>query len=184
MENCEKESDAQKSFSSPPRRRRSTFFERRDSIVPQPEIIDPIQTENIDPNFYKKLNEVDNKHNQDLKRYHDILLAEKNQWKVEVKCRRNKYHDLRQQFQIASNAPSRSRISYSALSNEDIEFLKGKVNVSQLVENQCNLHKSVLRTRDFFRRATELDNVVLDHCEKKLSKVTDYILQNSTIDFK
>ncbi|XP_045785995.1 uncharacterized protein LOC123881322 [Maniola jurtina] len=178
MENSESEIEAQKSFNSPPRRRRSTFFEKRDSIVPQPAI------ENIDPNLCNKVNEVDEKRNQELKRYHDLLLAEKNQWKEEVKSRRNKYHDLRQQFQIASNSSSRSRISYSVLSNEDIEFLKGKINVSQLVERQADLHKSVMQTRELYRRATELDNVILDHCEKKLRKITDYILENSTVEFK
>lgn len=32
MENTSNENDANQSFKSPPRRRRSTFFERRDSI--------------------------------------------------------------------------------------------------------------------------------------------------------
>ncbi|XP_023950651.2 uncharacterized protein LOC112054936 [Bicyclus anynana] len=177
MENSEKESDAQKSFSSPPRRRRSTFFERRDSIVPQPVI------ENIDPNVCKKLNEVDEKRQQDLKRYHDILLAEKNDWKAEVKCRRNKYHHLKQQFQIASNASKKSRISYAVLSNENIEFLKGKANISQLADSQAEFHKSVMQTRELYRRAMELDNIVFDYCEKNLSAVTDHILQNSNIQF-
>lgn len=60
--------------------------------VPQP------VTENIDPNVLKtKQTSYKNEtHTRDLKRYHDTLLAEKNQWKAEVKSRRNKYHDLKQ----------------------------------------------------------------------------------------
>lgn len=53
-------------------------------------------TENIDPNVCNKQSEVVETHTRDLLRYHDTLLAEKNQWKAEVKSRRNKYHDLKQ----------------------------------------------------------------------------------------
>lgn len=83
---------------------------------------------------------------------------------------------------MAARAPSRSRISYSALSNEDIEFLKAKVNISKVVENQTKLHKSVKETLALYRRAMELDNVILNDCEDKVNKITKYILDNSTIE--
>ncbi|XP_050356845.1 uncharacterized protein LOC126777736 [Nymphalis io] len=178
MENSVTENDEQKSFRSPPRRRRSTFFERRDSFVPQ------AFTDNIDSNICKKLSEMDDKHTQDLFRYHDNLVAEKDQWKMEVNRRRNKYHDLKQQYQMALTAPSRTRISYSSLSTEDIEFLKSKVNVTKIVDSQLKLHQSVKETQALYRRAMELDNVLLNHCEEKVKEVTDYILENSTIEPK
>ncbi|CAH2100291.1 unnamed protein product [Euphydryas editha] len=176
MEISVTENDVQQSFRSPPRRRRSTFFERRDSLMPQ------TFNDTLDPNVCKKLNEVDDKHQQELLRYHNNLLAEKQQWKTEVKNRGNKYHDLRQQYQMASKAPSRSRISYASLSNEDIEFLKAKVNTSKIVDNQLQLHKSVKDTRELYRKAMELDNLILSHCEENIKEITDYILENSTIE--
>ncbi|CAH0722270.1 unnamed protein product, partial [Brenthis ino] len=176
MENTTNENDANQSFKSPPRRRRSTFFERRDSIAPQ------TYCENTDPNVCKKLNDVDVKNNEDLIKYHDKLLVEKEQWKTEVKNRRNKYHDLRQQYQMTTKAPSRSRLSYSSLSNEDIEFLKAKVNISKLVDSQLKLQNSVKETQELYKKAIELDNVLLSHCEQKVNEVTDFILENSTID--
>lgn len=72
-------------------------------------------------------------------------------------------------------------MSYSALSKEDIEFLKGKPNISKLVDSQQKLHKSVLQTRALYQRANDLDNVVLTRSESILNKVTDYILENSTV---
>ncbi|XP_028169369.1 uncharacterized protein LOC114359261 isoform X2 [Ostrinia furnacalis] len=170
MENSVNEGEVHESFRSPPRRRRSTFFERRDSV------------ENIDPSQCAKSSTENDKHNQELQTYYEKLLVEKEQWKKEVNNRRNKYHDLRQQYQMAVKASSRSRISYSALSNEDIEFLKMKPNISKLVESQLKLHKSVKETRALYRRANELDDVILSFSEDKINKVTEYILENSTVE--
>lgn len=83
---------------------------------------------------------------------------------------------------MAVKASSRSRISYSALSNEDIEFLKAKPNLSKLVESQLKLHKSVKETRALHRRANELDDVILAHSEECVNKITDHILENSTLE--
>ncbi|CAG9575531.1 unnamed protein product [Danaus chrysippus] len=176
MENSVAENEAQQSFKSPPRRRRSTFFERRDSLVVQP------TSENIDRNVCRNINETEQKEHPELKRYYETLLGEKEQWKTEVNNRRNKYHDIKQQYQMAAKAPSRSRISYSALSNEDIEFLKAKVNISKVVDSQTKLHKSVKETLALYRRAMELDNVILNDCEDKVNKITKHILDNSTIE--
>ncbi|XP_035429696.2 uncharacterized protein LOC118262449 [Spodoptera frugiperda] len=173
MDNSINETEAHQSFRSPPRRRRSTFFERRDSIVPH------AMTENLNPN--KKEAGANERHSEDLTRYYEKLLAEKEMWKKEVNERRNKYHDLRQQYQMAVKASSRSRMSYAALSNEDIEFIKGKPNISKLVDSQQKLHKSVLETRALYRRANELDNIILTQSENIVSMVTDYILENSTV---
>ncbi|CAG5041666.1 unnamed protein product [Parnassius apollo] len=176
MESSITEHDLHKSFRSPPRRRRSTFFERRDSLVPQP------LSENVDLNLCIKATDNKEKHNQDLLRYYNKLLDEKEQWKKEVKNRRNKYHDLKQQYQIAAKAPNRSRLSYSALSNDDIEFLKAKVGISKLVDSQLKLHKSIKQTYALFRRATELDDIILSNSEDKVKKITEHILDNSTLE--
>uniref|UniRef100_A0A2A4JC38 Uncharacterized protein n=1 Tax=Heliothis virescens TaxID=7102 RepID=A0A2A4JC38_HELVI len=173
METSMNETEAHQSFRSPPRRRRSTFFERRDSIVPH------TMSENVNPN--KPESTVNERRCEDMMRYYQKLLVEKEMWKKQVNERRNKYHDLRQQYQMAVKAPSRSRMSYSALSNEDIEFLKGKPNISKLVDSQQKLHKSVLETTALYRRANELDNVILSQSEKVVSTITDYILENSTV---
>lgn len=85
------------------------------------------------------------------------------------------------QYQMAVKAPSSSRMSYSALSNEDIEFLKGKPNISKLIGSQQKLHKTVLETRALYRRASELDDLILTQSENIVSTVTDYILENSTV---
>lgn len=86
------------------------------------------------------------------------------------------------QYQMTTKAPSRSRLSYSSLSNEDIEFLKAKVNISKLVDSQLKLHNSVKETQELYKKAIELDNVLLSHCEQKVNEVTDFILENSTIE--
>lgn len=83
---------------------------------------------------------------------------------------------------MAVKAPARSRISYSPLSNDDIEFLKAKINISKLVESQLKLHKSVKETRALFRRASELDEVILSHCEDTVNKITEYVLDHSTVE--
>uniref|UniRef100_A0A1E1WJB9 Uncharacterized protein n=1 Tax=Pectinophora gossypiella TaxID=13191 RepID=A0A1E1WJB9_PECGO len=111
-------------------------------------------------------------------------LQRKNNGKKEVNSRRNKYHDLRQQYQMALKTPGRSRMSYSALSAEDIEFLKGKANIPKLVESQLKLHKSVKELRALYKRANELDSVIIKHCEEKVDKITEYIFENSTIEPK
>lgn len=83
---------------------------------------------------------------------------------------------------MAAKASSRSRMTYAALSNEDIEFLKGKPAISKLIDSQQKLHKSVKETRALFRRVNELDDVILNHCEEKINKVTEYILENSSVE--
>ena len=160
---------------SPPRRRRSTFFVRRDSLVPQqtPETVDADVT-------LSGTN--DDRYKQDLASYVEKLLSEKEQWKKEVNNRRHKYHDLRQQYQLMAKAPSRTRISYASLSNEDIEFLKGKQNITKLIDSQASLHKSVLFTRELYKRAVELDNVIEEHVSDKIKKITDYVFENSTVE--
>lgn len=83
---------------------------------------------------------------------------------------------------MAANAHSRSRMSYSALSNEDIEFLKAKPNISKLVDNQQKFHTSIKETMALVRRANELDGVLLEFCEENVKRITNHILENSTID--
>lgn len=90
--------------------------------------------------------------------------------------------NVSRQFQMATKAPSRSRISYASLSNEDIEFLKAKVNISKIVNSQLQLHKCVNETKELYRKAMELDNHLLSYCEEKVKEITDYILENSTIE--
>ncbi|XP_026764506.1 uncharacterized protein LOC113522864 [Galleria mellonella] len=176
MENSINENEAHQSFRSPPRRMRSTFFERRDSIVPQ------TLTEDADVDECKQTKFDSQKHNEELSRYYDKLLSEKDQWKKEVTNRQNKYHDLRHQYQMAVKTSSRSRMSYAALSNEDIEFLKAKPNIAHLVECQQKLRKSVKETRALFKRVNELDDVLLNYSEDKVNKITEYILENSSVD--
>ncbi|XP_041974589.1 uncharacterized protein LOC121729932 [Aricia agestis] len=178
MDNSNSENEVQKPLRSPPRRRRSTFFERRDSLVPPP------LSENIDPNVCNKIRSMDEKQDHQLQAYCDKLLAEKEQWKKEVNNRRNVYHDLRHQYQMAVKAPSRSRITYSVLSDEDIEFVKAKVNISKLIDSQQKLHESIRETQQLYRRANALDDVLLNYCEDKVKKITNYILENSTVDPK
>ncbi|CAH2068304.1 unnamed protein product, partial [Iphiclides podalirius] len=145
----------------------------KDAVVPLSENLDLIANKKFDFN---------EKRTQELQRYYDKLLNEKEQWKKEVNNRRNKYHDLRQQYQIAAKAPSRSRISYSSLLNEDIEFLKGKVGITKLVESQMKLHKSIKETHALFKRAMELDDVILSYSEDKVRKITEHILDSSSVE--
>ncbi|KAG6465089.1 uncharacterized protein LOC115453559 [Manduca sexta] len=174
MDNIMNETEVNQSFRSPPRRRRSTFFERRDSIVPT--ITDNVEQQSC------KTDTNDTKRSQDLMKYYEKLLVEKEQWKKEVNDRRNKYHDLRQQYQISVKASSRSRMSYAALTNEDIEFLKAKPNISKLADAQQKLHKSVKETVALVKRMNELDDVVLKHSENIVNTITEYILENSTVE--
>uniref|UniRef100_A0A1E1WLF2 Uncharacterized protein n=1 Tax=Pectinophora gossypiella TaxID=13191 RepID=A0A1E1WLF2_PECGO len=178
MEESMNEIEVNQTLQSPPRRRRSTFFEKRESIVPQ------TLSEHAEPNVCKQTTETADERIENLSRYYEKLLAEKEQWKKEVNSRRNKYHDLRQQYQMALKTPGRSRMSYSALSAEDIEFLKGKANIPKLVESQLKLHKSVKELRALYKRANELDSVIIKHCEEKVDKITEYIFENSTIEPK
>lgn len=83
---------------------------------------------------------------------------------------------------MAVKVPSQSRMSYSALSNEDIEFLKAKPNISILVDSQQKLHTSVIETMALVRRANELDKEFLDFCEGQVNKITEHILENSTVE--
>ncbi|XP_050663930.1 uncharacterized protein LOC126964692 [Leptidea sinapis] len=170
MEDTSGESNLQQ----PPKRRRSTFFERRDSIMPQPapdNILDSQAT----------IIDGDEKRKEELLRYYDQLMNEKQQWKREINEKRSKYHDLRQQLEIATASSSRSKLDYSVLTSEDIEFLNAKVNISKLVEIQQDLHKSLMQTKEFYRKASQLNNVIVSHCENKINEVTDYIIENSTI---
>ncbi|KAL4703161.1 hypothetical protein ACJJTC_016762 [Scirpophaga incertulas] len=175
MENSVSEGDTQECFRSPPRRRRSTFFEKRDSSTPQ-----TLFELNTDPSAEN--DDGHDKINQELASYYLKLMCEKELWKKEVNNRKNKYHDLRQQYQIAAKSSSRSRISYSALSTDDIEFLKAKPNISKLIESQLKLHKSVKETQALVRRVNELDDVILRHSEDQINRITEYILENSTIE--
>ncbi|KAJ0180969.1 hypothetical protein K1T71_003054 [Dendrolimus kikuchii] len=175
MDNFANNSNVQQSFRSPPRRRRSTFFERRDSIVPQP------APENIKTEIC--INETESEKRLDhLSSYYNKLLAEKVGWKNEAIERRHKYHDLRQQYDISTKSSSISRMSYSTLTNEDIDFLKGKPNIYKLYESQQKLHKSMKETIAIIRRANELDDVILSYSEDKVNRITEYILENSTVE--
>lgn len=78
----------------------------------------------------------------------------------------------------------RLRMSFSTLSNEDIEFIKGKCNISKLVDSQQKLHKSIKETRALYKCACELDDIILSICEDKVNKITEYIIDNSTIESK
>ncbi|KAH9645779.1 hypothetical protein HF086_012506 [Spodoptera exigua] len=170
MDTSMNETEAHQSFRSPPRRRRSTFFERRDSIVPH------AMSENLNP--FKKETEANDRHSEDLTRYRKALHLTS---KYHLEGYKLNYTLCCRQYQMAVKASSRSRMSYSALSNEDIEFIKGKPNISKLIDSQQKLHKSVLEARALYRRASELDNVILTQSENIVSMVTDYILENSTI---
>ncbi|KAG7303936.1 hypothetical protein JYU34_010850 [Plutella xylostella] len=172
--NIMNEIEPHESFRSPPRRRRSTFFVGRESLAPQP------------PEYHddSECDTETEEHKQNLSKYSADLLLEKERWKKEVNERRNKYHDLRQQYQLATKAPSRSRItsSYSSLTNDDIEFLKGKPNLSTFVQSQQKLHQSVKQTMALYRRLNKLDNDMLAYSESKVNKVTEYIFENSTVE--
>ncbi|XP_014369394.2 uncharacterized protein LOC106719548 [Papilio machaon] len=176
MEISVNDNEIQQSIRSPPRRRRSTFFERRDSLGPQ------LLSGKLELSVAKKDTDINEKHNQELQSYYEKLLSEKEQWKKEVNNRKNKYHDLRLQYQLAVKSTSKAKICYSALTNEDIEFLKGKVNITKLIDSQTKLHKSVRESHALFKRAAELDNVILSHCEDKIKQINEYILDNSSIE--
>ncbi|XP_013144369.1 PREDICTED: uncharacterized protein LOC106107901 [Papilio polytes] len=178
MENSINEHEVQQSIRSPPRRRRSTFFERRDSLGPQ------LLSGRTEENVTKTDADINENHKQELQSYYEQLLSEKEQWKKEVNNRKNRYHDLRLQYQLAVKASSKAKICYSALTNEDIEFLKGKVNITKLVDSQTKLHKSVRESHALFKRAAELDNVILSHCENRIKQINEYILDNSSIEPK
>ncbi|KPI95454.1 hypothetical protein RR46_08913 [Papilio xuthus] len=150
MENSINENEIQQSIRSPPRRRRSTFFERRDSLGPQ------FLSGRLEQSVAKKDTDINEKHNQELQR----------------------------QYQLAVKSSSKAKICYSALTNEDIEFLKGKVNITKLIDSQRKLHKSVRESHALFKRAAELDNVILSHCEDKIKQINEYILDNSSIEPK
>lgn len=72
--------------------------------------------------------------------------------------------------------------TYSVLEAEDIEFLNRKVNLSQLVEKQQALHKSVKIAQALYGRATNLENIILKNVEYKIEKINNYIFENSTMD--
>lgn len=169
MDNSTSETEVHQSFRSPPRRRRSTFFERRDSIVP-----------NIISEKKKEI-EVNERHTDDMMRYYQKLLSEQEMWKKETNEMRHKYDDIKQQYKTTKSC-SGSTMSFAALTDEDIKFFKSKLNVTKLIDSQQKLHKCVLETRELYRRASELDNVILTNSENRVKIVTDYILENSTID--
>ncbi|XP_013183339.1 uncharacterized protein LOC106129352 [Amyelois transitella] len=176
MENSVNENEAHQSLRSPPRRRRSTFFERRDSIVPQ------FLSENVDTNACKKT-DTNDKVTEELTRYYEKLLLEKEQWKKEVKSRRHRYDDLKEQCEMAAKSSNKSiSMSLAALSKEDIEFLNGKPNLSKLIDSQQKLHKSVKETCALYSRANDLDDIILNDCERKINTITEHILENSTVE--
>ncbi|XP_068628912.1 uncharacterized protein [Battus philenor] len=176
MEKSLSEHEANQSFRSPPRRRRSTFFERRNSIAPAPVL------ENFEINYCNKVPDSNQNHYEHLQRYYDQLLSEKDQWKKEVNNRKNKYHDLKQQYQLAVKTTSKSKISYSSLSNEDIEFLNGKISISKLTDSLTKLHESIKKTHAVYKRASDLDDVILSNIEDKVQEITDNVLENSRIE--
>lgn len=88
------------------------------------------------------------------------------------------------QYEIAAKVSGISQITFSALSNEDIQFINGKCNISKLVESQQKFHKSVKESRALYKRACELDNIILSVCEDTVNKITEYIIDNSTIESK
>ncbi|GBP27830.1 hypothetical protein EVAR_94234_1 [Eumeta japonica] len=161
------------SFRSPPRRRRSTFFERRVSLAPQHDLED-------NDNSMNKKHKC--KHQENLTKYCEKLSEEKDNWKKEVKDRRHIYHDIKQEFETKAKSTSKSIISYELMTNEDIAFLKGKPNIVKIAENQEKLYDTVKETRALFRRVTELDNIILNSCEDIVERVTQHILDNSTVD--
>lgn len=83
---------------------------------------------------------------------------------------------------MAASASSSSRLSYAALTNEDIEFLNAKPNISKLVESQHKLHNITKVNVAFVRRANELEDVALELCEKRVNKITRHILEHSTVE--
>lgn len=83
---------------------------------------------------------------------------------------------------MATKAPARSRMSYTALSNEDIEYLKAKPNLTKLVESQQKLHMSTKQAVALMRKVIELDEVIVSYCEDKVNQITQHILENSTIN--
>lgn len=44
------------------------------------------------------------------------------------------------------------------------------------------LHKSVKEIHALFKRAMELDNVILTYSEDKVKKISEHILDNSTVE--
>ncbi|CAH4035059.1 uncharacterized protein LOC123710413 [Pieris brassicae] len=174
MENCLEESDIQVPV-SPPRRRRSTFFVRRESLAPALHAENKLDSTNGDER---------KAHNEAVTKYYNALLYEKSLWKEELIRRRDVYQELRLQCKIAQKRPnSLESQTYSVLNAEDIEFLNRKINLSQLIERQQGLHKSVKIAQAFYRKATELENVILTNVESKIDKIHDYIFENSTMDF-
>ncbi|XP_063370047.1 uncharacterized protein LOC134658348 [Cydia amplana] len=163
VENCNAENSAD---SLPRRRRRSSFFERR-SIVPEPIMhIDANDTED---------GEVDEEY---LNQYYTQLQNEKNQWKKEVQNRRGILHDAELQLKLTKNS-DKIRINYSILSNEDIKFLEAKPNLTDLVDSVRKLQRSTRGTYALYKRAMELDEVVLRDVESKVERVTRYLLEHS-----
>ncbi|XP_048000349.1 uncharacterized protein LOC125237378 [Leguminivora glycinivorella] len=163
VENCNAENSAD---SPPQRRRRSSFFERR-SIVPEPSmniIADDTNDEDADEEY--------------LNQYYTQLRSEKDQWKKEVQNRRGILHDAELQLKMAKKS-DKVRINYSILSNEDIEFLQAKPNLPDLVDSVRKLQKSTRETYELYKRAVELDEVVLRDVEGKVERVTKYLLEHS-----
>lgn len=86
------------------------------------------------------------------------------------------------QYELATKSSSTSRMSYSTLTNEDIDFLKAKPNIYKLYESQQKLHKSVKETIAIMRKVNELDDVILSYSEDNVQRITEYILENSTVE--
>lgn len=71
------------------------------------------------------------------------------------------------------------RINYSILSNEDIEFLRGKPNLTDLVDSVKRLQKATNATYALYKRLEELDNVILERAEGQVERMTKHLLDNS-----
>ncbi|XP_063543029.1 uncharacterized protein LOC134751522 [Cydia strobilella] len=166
VENCNPDNSADSPPPPPSRRRRSSFFERR-SMVPEPSMHnDADDTED---------READEEY---LNQYHTQLRREKDEWKKEVKNRRGVLHDAELQLKLAKK--SKTRIDYSILSDEDVKFLEGRPNLTELVDSVNQLQKSTRETYALYQRAMELDEVVLRDVEGKVERVTKHLLEKSS----
>ncbi|KAI8425582.1 hypothetical protein MSG28_011405 [Choristoneura fumiferana] len=96
----------------------------------------------------------------------------------EEKCEEDDDKQLRQQLNMAKKS-DKVRINYSILSNEDIEFLRGKPNLTDLVDSVKKLQKATTATYALYKRLGELDNVILEKAESQVERMTRHLLENS-----
>lgn len=83
------------------------------------------------------------------------------------------------QYQMATK---KSRLSYSALTNEDIEFLNAKINLTKLVDSAGKLHDTTKSCVAFVMKANELDDEMLTLTEKKVDKVVQHLIEQSFLE--